>query len=282
MGVQFGPYATDQGTPDANFGAAVDGNYGFGDGCFNGTLDATDPTNPVCVGGTFDPLPGGRDYLVEVEVPERRPGPPTYQVTREEDINIANGDQFVPQVPPPACAGPLHTVDVAGLRHGRLRPAGRRREYGAPRRDRAGLDARGQPDVRSTSARRPYEGQARPLLRREAGAAQQRQVDRPDLQRLHRRPAARHASGASSSTTSTSPAIPARCSTARRRACRSRRWASTTAPTGWSHRRIRLQRPVRRAAAVDATASAARRPRASAPTCTASSATTRARRARST
>ena len=27
-------YATDQGTPAANFGATVDGNYGFGDGCF--------------------------------------------------------------------------------------------------------------------------------------------------------------------------------------------------------------------------------------------------------
>ena len=40
-----------------------------------------------------------------------------YKVTREEDINIANGDQFVPQVPPPACAGPLHTVDVAGIGH---------------------------------------------------------------------------------------------------------------------------------------------------------------------
>ncbi len=36
--VQFGPYPTDQGTPDANFGAAVDGNYGFGDGCFTATL----------------------------------------------------------------------------------------------------------------------------------------------------------------------------------------------------------------------------------------------------
>ena len=44
MGVQFGPYPTDQGTPDANFGAAVDGNYGFGDACFDGTLDATDPS----------------------------------------------------------------------------------------------------------------------------------------------------------------------------------------------------------------------------------------------
>ena len=47
MGVQFGPYPTDQGTPDANFGAAVDGNYGFGDGCFVGTLNATDPSSPT-------------------------------------------------------------------------------------------------------------------------------------------------------------------------------------------------------------------------------------------
>ena len=47
--VQFGTYATDQGTPDANFGATVDGNYGFGDGCFDGTLDASDPANPVCM-----------------------------------------------------------------------------------------------------------------------------------------------------------------------------------------------------------------------------------------
>ena len=36
-----------------------------------------------------------------------------YKVTREEDINIGNGDQIIPQVPPPACAGPLHTVDCS-------------------------------------------------------------------------------------------------------------------------------------------------------------------------
>ena len=115
MSVQYGPYATDQGTPDANFGAAVDGNYGFGDGCFSGTLDDTDPASPVCVGGTFDPLPGGRDYLVEVVVPDDAGGKPLYNLTREEDINIGNGDQIIPQVPPPACAGALHTVDVAGV-----------------------------------------------------------------------------------------------------------------------------------------------------------------------
>ena len=113
MGVQFGPYATDQGTPDANFGAAVNGNYGFGDGCFTGTLNASDPSSPVCDGGTFEALPAD-DYLVHVEIPNDTYGRPLYKFTTEEDINIANGDQFVPQVPPPACAGSLHTVDLAG------------------------------------------------------------------------------------------------------------------------------------------------------------------------
>ncbi len=111
--VQFGPYPTDVGTADANFGAAVDGNYGFGDGCFNGTLDATDPSDPACVGGTFTAL-GSGDYLVKIVIPDDALGRPMYQVTGEEDINIGHGDQIVPQVPPPACAGALHTVDVAG------------------------------------------------------------------------------------------------------------------------------------------------------------------------
>ncbi|MBS1108469.1 MAG: pectin lyase-like protein [Anaeromyxobacteraceae bacterium] len=110
MGVQVATYSDGQG----NFGANVDGNYGFGDGCFNGVLDATDPSAPVCVGGTFEALPGARDYLVEVEIPNDALGRPLYKVTREDDINIGNGDDFVPAVPPPACAGPLHIVDVAG------------------------------------------------------------------------------------------------------------------------------------------------------------------------
>ena len=112
QGIQFGPYATDQGTPDANFGASVNGNYGFGDGCFNGDLDASDPANPDCVGGTFEPL-GAGDYLVSLVIPDDARGNPTYKVTGEEDINIGNGDQIIPQVPPPACAGALHTVDLA-------------------------------------------------------------------------------------------------------------------------------------------------------------------------
>ena len=117
MGVQFAPYATDQGTPDANFGASVDGNYGFGDGCFDG--DRWTPRDPsehrVCADGTdCTALPGGRDYLVQVEIPNDAMGRPMYKVTREEDINIGNGDEFVPAVPPSACAGALHTVDSTG------------------------------------------------------------------------------------------------------------------------------------------------------------------------
>jgi hypothetical protein len=113
QGTQYAPYATDQGTPDANFGAAVNGNYGFGDGCFNGTLDATDPANPVCTGGKFTPL-GAGDYLVHPVIPDDATGHPEYKVTSETDINIANGEQIVPQAAPPACAGALHTVDLAG------------------------------------------------------------------------------------------------------------------------------------------------------------------------
>ncbi|MEP7114999.1 MAG: SdrD B-like domain-containing protein, partial [Ilumatobacteraceae bacterium] len=113
QGIQFAPYATDQGTTDANFGAAVNGNYGFGDGCFNGDLDASDPANPDCVGGTFEAL-GAGDYLVRVVPPTDAKGAdPIFKATGEEDINIGDGDQLVPQVLPPACAGPLHTVDLA-------------------------------------------------------------------------------------------------------------------------------------------------------------------------
>ncbi len=123
MGVQFGPMADN---PDptlaTNFGASVDGNYGFGDGCFG--VGGFDPSTGACADGS-DPtaLPSNMDYLVQVEIPTEgdvygaaavHPTRPLYKVTREEDINIGNGDSFVPQVPPSACAGPLHTVDVAG------------------------------------------------------------------------------------------------------------------------------------------------------------------------
>ena len=100
--------------------ATLDGNYGFSEGCFG--AGGIDPLTGLCADTGEAPatsLPAG-DYLVEVDVPNDTIfGRPLYQVTREEDINVFDGDQFVPQVPPPACAGALHTVDVAGIGAGR-------------------------------------------------------------------------------------------------------------------------------------------------------------------
>ena len=67
MGVQFQKgYST------------VDGNYGFGDGCFApDTLDPNDSDRcPVCstppISHDFTTLPGASDYLVHVGRPGRR------------------------------------------------------------------------------------------------------------------------------------------------------------------------------------------------------------------
>ncbi len=79
------------------------------------TARSTPPTrpNPTCTGGDFSTLPAG-DYLVSLDIPNDLTGQPMYKATGEEDINIGNGNDIVPQVPPPACAGALHTVDLAG------------------------------------------------------------------------------------------------------------------------------------------------------------------------
>jgi len=111
MGMQFGFF--DWQNPDGPSFATVDGNYGFTDGCFG--PGGYDPNTQACAdSSTPAPLPAG-DYLVGMVIPNDAFGRPLYQVTTEEDINIFGGDQFVPAVPPPACAGPLHTVDVAGV-----------------------------------------------------------------------------------------------------------------------------------------------------------------------
>ncbi|TKJ30226.1 MAG: hypothetical protein CEE40_05545 [Chloroflexi bacterium B3_Chlor] len=95
MGVQFQTGFTE-----------VDGNFGFSE-----IITDTDTGDPL----PFPlPIPPG-DYLVEVVVPNDSFGRPLYQVTREEDVNVFGGAQYFPAVPPSACAGPLHVVDVAGV-----------------------------------------------------------------------------------------------------------------------------------------------------------------------
>ena len=121
MGTQIGSWPDDTGA--LSFGAALDGNYGLTEGCF---ADDGDPATPLAP-GSFDPMTGActtgelaplppADYLVEVVIPNDPVlGRPLFQVTREEDVNMYNGDEFIPAVAPPACAGPLHTVDIKGI-----------------------------------------------------------------------------------------------------------------------------------------------------------------------
>ncbi len=199
-GVQFGPYATDQGTPDANFGATVDGNYGFGDVCLHRDARRQRPGEPHLPG--LRPEPGRRptplsadSYLVSIDIPKDASSHPEYTVTSEEDINIARGDAVVPQVPPPSCAGALHTVDVAG-----------NGTDGYPAKDHGlgvtvpDVDPGGQRSVRR-HGRVALRGHGQASLRHQARRPQQRQVDRADVQHLHRRPRCRRGCAASSSTT---------------------------------------------------------------------------------
>ncbi|MBN1399604.1 MAG: hypothetical protein JXA74_02130, partial [Anaerolineae bacterium] len=100
------------GTQAGNGQNNLDGNWGFGEACFG--PGGYDPLTQACADGSDPtPLPPGH-YLVEVEIPDDASGNPMFQVTREEDLNMFDGDEFVPAIPPPACAGALHTVDVAG------------------------------------------------------------------------------------------------------------------------------------------------------------------------
>jgi uncharacterized repeat protein (TIGR01451 family) len=85
--------------------ASLDGNYGFGT-TFSGFGSTADPIESTMAAG---------DYLVESVTPLDSLGRPMYQVVREEDINVFGGDSFVPQIPPPVCAGAAHVVDVAGI-----------------------------------------------------------------------------------------------------------------------------------------------------------------------
>lgn len=85
--------------------ASLDGNYGF-DTVYSGFGTTDEPVG--------EDIPAD-DYLVEVVMPEDALGRTMYQVVREEDVNIFGGDEFIPAVPPPACAGPMHIVDVAGV-----------------------------------------------------------------------------------------------------------------------------------------------------------------------
>ena len=127
-----------------------------------------------------EPLLTPGDYVVEV-VP-----PAFYQVIKEEDQNTDEGDEFVPQIPPPPCVGPLHLV-IDDAQPGQ--------------RDR---DAAVQQEARHARGRTEPSRRLLPLHRRrrrpgdEHGGGrvvEHRRVDRtagPDLRLRGRRPPLRH------------------------------------------------------------------------------------------
>ena len=146
MGVATGP---SDGTPD-DAGQTVNGNYGFSTSTVN-LYPPGDARNPhdLAIG---DPLPDGEeqdlpaaDYIVSVDIPNNPVGGgKMYQPTQEKDVNVFDGDAYLPQenfpptqaqvsnppdpptgspTPPSqppsqqagiisACAGPLSTVHV--------------------------------------------------------------------------------------------------------------------------------------------------------------------------
>jgi hypothetical protein len=99
VGIQFGTEWSE-----------LPGNWGFGE-----ILTDTETGLPLA---SPAPIPPG-DYLVEVVIPDDPVfGRPLYTPTREEDVNMFDGDVFYPfgvQAAPSACAGPWHIVDVEGV-----------------------------------------------------------------------------------------------------------------------------------------------------------------------
>jgi IPT/TIG domain-containing protein len=89
-----------------------DGGYAFEDDCSNPNPDGDDDSDGTPNRNDADslatdcaPVAAGK-WVTETEVPEN------FKVVKEDDVNVFSGDTFVPQVPPPPCVGPLHTVNV--------------------------------------------------------------------------------------------------------------------------------------------------------------------------
>ncbi|MFQ6019126.1 MAG: hypothetical protein ACE5KW_00035, partial [Dehalococcoidia bacterium] len=112
--------APNLGNQMSDLGAAVfDGGYAFAEDCSDPSLDPDLDADSDGVPNRLDPdqlldpdagecvlLDAPADYIVEI-VP-----PLGHKVVKEEDINVFDGNQLEPLIPPQPCAGPLHTVDV--------------------------------------------------------------------------------------------------------------------------------------------------------------------------
>jgi hypothetical protein len=86
--------------PDA-FAQTVNGNYGFATSDLNLYSPVDTVNNPQGL-ALYAPLAEPQplipdDYVVTVDMPKDLKGKPIYQVTREQDVNVFDGDAYVPQ-----------------------------------------------------------------------------------------------------------------------------------------------------------------------------------------
>lgn len=81
---------------------AYDGGWAFGGLC-DPAAGGYDVVTGDCFGAAIEPIPPG-EYVVEVVPPE------FYQVVKEEDLNVTEGLDLVPQFPPFPCVGDDHFV----------------------------------------------------------------------------------------------------------------------------------------------------------------------------
>ena len=88
---------------------AFDGGYAFADMC---PLDGSGHSTFPCDDNQKVALTPGK-YVTQVVMPEDSNGDPLYQITKEEDVNVDNGPDFAPQLPPYPCAGADHVVSGA-------------------------------------------------------------------------------------------------------------------------------------------------------------------------
>ncbi|MBI4939589.1 MAG: hypothetical protein HY830_02435 [Actinobacteria bacterium] len=93
---------TDADGNNVDFAQTVNGNYGFSESDLN-LFAPGDPKNPAAdhdlplyanlADAGFDPQPlPADDYVVQVVSPQDDKGKPVYQVTKEEDVNVFDGD----------------------------------------------------------------------------------------------------------------------------------------------------------------------------------------------
>ncbi|WP_028061072.1 SdrD B-like domain-containing protein [Candidatus Solirubrobacter pratensis] len=94
---------------------AFDGGYAFADYCpasRGGFGHFDDNGDTVCEDGLGPQELVAGTYVTHVLMPHDVDGHALYHIVREEDVNVDLGADFVPAIPPPPCAGDMHTVHI--------------------------------------------------------------------------------------------------------------------------------------------------------------------------